>query len=65
MHRTYELYVRHADGHVRFEPLTHPGSMAEVMRHVQSLLDESGALSIDVREGGSPVFSLLGRATDR
>ncbi len=65
MHRTYELYVRHADGHVRFEPLTHRGSLAEVMRHVQNLLDTSGALSVDVHEGGDPVFSLLGRETER
>ena len=60
MHRTYELFVRQADGHIRFEPLTHPGPMAEVLAAVRALLEEVGAESIEVRIGGDHLFTLQG-----
>ena len=59
MHRTYELYVRRPNGHVQFEPLTHRGPVAEIMSHVRGLLDETGAESIEVRQGGEPLFVVL------
>jgi hypothetical protein len=59
MHRTYELYVRRPNGHVQFEPLTHGGSSAEVLSHVRNLLEITGAESIEVREAGQPMFTLL------
>jgi hypothetical protein len=58
MHRTYELYVRRANGHVQFQPLTLRGSEVEVMRHVEGLLEETGAVSIEVRRGGDYLFTL-------
>lgn len=57
MHRTYELYVRHRDGHVRFEALTHPGALAEVMSHVRGLLEQTEAQSIAVHSGGEHLFT--------
>lgn len=59
MHRTYELYVRRPNGHVQFEALTHRGSTSEIMRHVRGLLEQTGAESIEVREAGQPLFTLL------
>jgi hypothetical protein len=62
MHRTYELYVRQPDGQVRFEALTHPGSDSEIMRHVQELLEATGARDVEVRRGGTYLFTLMGDA---
>lgn len=59
MHRTYELYVRRPNGHVQFEPLTHSGSRVEILGHVRALLETTGAESIEVREAGQPMFTLL------
>jgi hypothetical protein len=59
MHRTYELYVRRPNGHVQFEPLTHAGSSAEIFSHIRGLLEQTGAESIEVREAGRPMFTLL------
>ena len=64
MHRTYELYVQHPDGEVRFEALTHKGSHAELMRHVQALADARGVSAIEVRFGGAPIFTLMGRPSE-
>jgi hypothetical protein len=58
MHRTYELFVRQRDGHVRFEALTYPGVLAEVMSHVRRLVEEIDAESIEVRAGGDHLFTL-------
>lgn len=58
MHRTYELYVRDRAGRVRFEALTHPGSEADIIRHVRGLLDQRGAEAIEVRFGGEHLFTL-------
>jgi hypothetical protein len=62
MHRTYELYVRHHDGQVRFEALTHAGTDVEVMSHVRGLLEDTGAAGVEVRRGGTYLFTLLGDA---
>lgn len=61
MHRTYELYFHHPDGREEFQPLTHLGDRAEVMRHVQTLLDAGPADAIDVLSGGAPLFTVLRR----
>ena len=58
MFRTYELYVRHGDGHMRFEPLTYRGSPLDLLSHVRALLAERGADSIEVRDCGAVLFTL-------
>ncbi len=64
MHRTYELFVQHPDGEVCFEALTHKGSPAELLRHVQELADARGVEAIEVRVGGDHLFTLMGRPAD-
>ncbi|MGZ3376665.1 MAG: hypothetical protein ACXU8S_08710 [Phenylobacterium sp.] len=58
MYRTYELYVRGRDGRVEFRPLTHRGSLSEVMSHVRGLVDETDADAIEVRAGGEVLFQV-------
>ena len=56
MHETFELYVRHREGHGRFHAVTCPRD--EIITRAKELLDRSGAEEVDVRRGGEHLFTL-------
>lgn len=57
MHQTYELYFEAEEEPPRFEAIT-CGSEAELMSALRRLLADRGARAVEVRQFGSPLFTL-------